>query len=58
MHAESMDGWTHDHVFLGADHARNERPTRIVTVRCCTIMVAEIVGESAMEQALSAFRQG
>ena len=24
MHAESMDGWTHDHVFLGADHGRNE----------------------------------
>ena len=25
MHAESMEGWTHSHVFLGADHARNER---------------------------------
>jgi cation diffusion facilitator family transporter len=44
MHAESMDGWTHDHVFLGADHARNERRTRIVIVLCCTMMVAEIVG--------------
>jgi cation diffusion facilitator family transporter len=44
MHAESMEGWTHDHVFLGADHARNERRTRAVTALCCTMMVAEIVG--------------
>jgi cation diffusion facilitator family transporter len=44
MHAESMEGWTHDHVFLGADHARNERRTRIVIALCCTMMVAEIVG--------------
>jgi cation diffusion facilitator family transporter len=44
MHAESMDGWTHDHVFLGADHARNERRTRIVIALCCTMMVAEIGG--------------
>jgi cation diffusion facilitator family transporter len=39
-----MEGWTHDHVFLGADHARNERRTRIVIALCCTMMVAEIVG--------------
>ena len=44
MHAESMEDWTHDHVFLGADHARNERRTRIVIALCCTMMVAEIVG--------------
>jgi len=44
MHAESMDGWTHNHMFLGADHARNERRTRIVIALCCTMMVAEIVG--------------
>jgi cation diffusion facilitator family transporter len=44
MHAESMDGWTHDHMFLGADHARNERRTRIVIALCCAMMVAEIVG--------------
>jgi cation diffusion facilitator family transporter len=44
MHAESMEGWTHDHVFLGADHDRNERRTRIVIALCCTMMVAEIVG--------------
>ena len=44
MHVESIEGWTHDHVFLGADHARNERRTRIVIALCCTMMVAEIVG--------------
>jgi cation diffusion facilitator family transporter len=44
MHTDSMEGWTHDHVFLGADHARNERRTRIVIALCCTMMVAEIVG--------------
>ena len=44
MHAESMEGWTHNHVFLGADHARNERRTRIVIALCCAMMVAEISG--------------
>jgi cation diffusion facilitator family transporter len=44
MHAESLDAWTHKHVFLGADHARNERRTRIVIALCCTMMVAEIGG--------------
>ena len=44
MHPEAMDRWTHDDVFLGADHARNERRTRIVIALCCTMMVAEIVG--------------
>jgi cation diffusion facilitator family transporter len=44
MHAETMEGWTHDHVFLGAHHARNERRTRMVVALCCAMMVAEIVG--------------
>ena len=44
MHAESMETWTHNHVFLGADHARNERRTRMVVALCCAMMVAEIVG--------------
>jgi cation diffusion facilitator family transporter len=44
MHAESMEGWTHNHVFLGADHARNDRRTRIVIALCFTMMVAEIAG--------------
>jgi len=44
MHAESMEGWTHSHVFLGAHHARNERRTRIVIALCCAMMVAEMAG--------------
>jgi cation diffusion facilitator family transporter len=44
MHAESMDQWTHQHVFLGRDHARNERRTRVVIGLCAGMMVAEIVG--------------
>jgi cation diffusion facilitator family transporter len=44
MHAESMEAWTHDHVFLGTDHARNESRTRIVVALCCTMMVAEVAG--------------
>lgn len=44
MHAESMQRWTHNHVFLGAHHARNERRTRIVVALCCAMMVAEIAG--------------
>lgn len=44
MHAESIEGWTHDHVFLGADHARNERRTKMVIALCGAMMVAEIVG--------------
>jgi cation diffusion facilitator family transporter len=44
MHAESMDQWSHEHVFLGRDHARNERRTQIVIGLCATMMVAEIVG--------------
>lgn len=44
MHAESMEHWTHEHVFLGRDHARNERRTQIVIGLCAAMMVAEIIG--------------
>ena len=44
MHAESIDRWRHDHVFLGADHARNERRSWAVVALCGTMMTAEIVG--------------
>jgi len=44
MHAESLDAWAHNHVFLGADHARNEHRTRIVIAICFAMMVAEISG--------------
>jgi cation diffusion facilitator family transporter len=39
-----MDQWTHEHVFLGRDHARNERRTQIVIGLCAAMMAAEIVG--------------
>lgn len=44
MHSHSLDQWTHDHVFLGADHARNERRTWLVVGLTAIMMVAEIGG--------------
>ena len=44
MHAESLDTWRHEHVFLGADHARNERRSWAVVGLCGTMMTAEIIG--------------
>ena len=43
MHSHSLDQWTHDHVFLGPKHARNERRTWVVVVLTAVMMVAEIV---------------
>lgn len=37
-------GVGHDHVFLGADHERNERKTWMVIALCSAMMVAEIGG--------------
>jgi cation diffusion facilitator family transporter len=44
MHAESIDAWRHEHVFLGAHHQRNERRSWAVVALCGTMMVTEIVG--------------
>ena len=44
MHAHSIDGWRHDHVFLGVDHVRNERRSWAVVAVCGAMMAAEIVG--------------
>jgi len=44
MHAYSIDEWRHEHVFLGADHERNERRSWAVVGLCLTMMTAEIVG--------------
>jgi cation diffusion facilitator family transporter len=44
MHADSLDHWRHEHVFLGAGHARNERRSWAVVLLCGTMMLAEIVG--------------
>jgi cation diffusion facilitator family transporter len=44
MHMHSIEDWRHEHVFLGTDHARNERRSWIVVAVCGAMMVAEIVG--------------
>ena len=44
MHAHSIDQWRHEHVFLGADHDRNERRSWAVVMLCVTMMTAEIIG--------------
>jgi hypothetical protein len=44
MHTHSMDDFRHEHLFLGVDHARNERKTWIVIALCGAMMVAEIGG--------------
>ena len=44
MHTHSMDAWTHEHVFLGEQHKRNERRTWAVVALTAAMMVAEIVG--------------
>lgn len=43
MHSHSIDQWTHDHVFLGDAHTRNERRTWIVVALTAVMMVGEIV---------------
>jgi len=42
MHDHALEDWRHDHVFLGADHARNERRTWMVIALTATMMVGEI----------------
>lgn len=44
MHAQSLDSWRHDHVFLGERHQHNERRTWLVVALTAIMMVAEIVG--------------
>src|SRR5215203_2301577 len=44
MHSHSLDRWTHEHVFLGAMHGRNERRTWFVVALTAVMMVAEIIG--------------
>jgi len=44
VHANSLDSWRHDHVFLGEHHARNERRSWAVVILCAAMMTAEIVG--------------
>ena len=44
MHTHSLDKWTHDHVFLGRQHAANERRTWSVVALTAVMMAAEIIG--------------
>jgi len=44
MHSHSLDDWRHDHLFLGVDHARNERRTRWVVALTAAMMAVEILG--------------
>jgi cation diffusion facilitator family transporter len=46
MHTHSLDSWTHDHVFLGHQHARNERRTWFVVAITAIMMVGEIAAGS------------
>ncbi len=43
MHSQSVDRWQHEHVFLGADHTRNERRTWVVIGLTAVMMVGEIL---------------
>ncbi len=44
--AETVDHLRHEHVFLGADHVRNERKVWLVIALTATMMVAEIIAGS------------
>lgn len=44
MHSHSLDDWRHEHLFLGADHDRNERRTRWVVALTAAMMLVEILG--------------
>ena len=44
MHAQSLAPWRHEHVFLGARHAQNERRSWAVVALCGMTMLAEIAG--------------
>ena len=46
MHMHSLDRWTHDHVFLGSKHVRNERRTWLVVALTAVMMLGEIVAGS------------
>ena len=44
MHSHSLDQWTHTHVFLGREHARNERRMWLVVAMTVVMMAGEIAG--------------
>ncbi|MGA7676245.1 MAG: CDF family Co(II)/Ni(II) efflux transporter DmeF [Rhizomicrobium sp.] len=44
MHADTIEDFRHEHVFLGASHGRNEHRTWIVIGVCGAMMLVEIIG--------------
>src|SRR3979411_1403501 len=46
MHSHGLDQWTHNHVFLGPAHARNERRSWFVVALTSVMMVGEIAAGS------------
>src|SRR5438093_448450 len=44
MHSHSIESWTHSHVFLGAQHDRNERRTWFVVALTTVMMFTEVIG--------------
>ena len=46
MHSHSLDDLTHEHVFLGQQHGRNERRTWFVVALTAAMMIGEIVAGS------------
>src|SRR4051794_9667463 len=42
MHTHPLEPWTHDHIFLGHQHLRNERRTWFVVAITAIMMVGEI----------------
>jgi cation diffusion facilitator family transporter len=46
MHTHSLEPWTHDHVFLGHQHLRNERRTWLVVAITAIMMAGEIAAGS------------
>jgi len=43
MHDHPLERWRHEHDFLGADHEKNERRTKLVIALTLVMMVAEVV---------------
>jgi len=46
LHSHSIEPWTHDHVFLGHHHSRNERRTWFVVALTAVMMIGEIAAGS------------
>src|SRR4051794_41121222 len=46
MHTHSIDRWSHDHIFLGQQHSRNERRTCVVVALTTAMMIGEIIAGS------------